>query len=97
MALNKSILLKNSRSSAGTEMEQTVNTLHKIRSISSASLYHKYIKKQQPKDIKISNDILLSGTPSVFCRSVHGTGIPTVSTKKYLILRKYKREIKNRS
>ena len=88
MALNKSISLDNPRSSERTETEDTVKTLNKTRSISSASLSDKNIKKQQQKEIKFRNDKLRSDTPSVSIMSLHGASITTVSPDKYPIPRK---------
>ena len=81
MALNKSRSLDNSRSSEGTETEDTLKPLNKTISISSTSLSDKNTKRQQPKEIK-----LISDTPSVSIMFVHGANITTISLDKYFIL-----------
>ena len=91
-ALNKSSSLDNSRPSERTETEDTVKTLNKTRSISSASLSDKNNKKQQPKEIKFRNDNLRSDTPSVSSIPVHGESITTVSPDKERIPFKDKKE-----
>ena len=58
MALNKLTSFDKSRSSSRTETEDTVKPQTKTRSISSASLYDKYTKEQQPKEIMIRNNII---------------------------------------
>ena len=88
MALNKSSSLYNSMYSERTETEGTLNPLNKTRSIPSASLSDKNIKKQQPKEINVRNEILRSDTPSVSSMYVHGVSITTVSPDKERIPRR---------
>ena len=78
MAFNKSISLDNSRDYERTETEYTVKPLDKTGSISSASLYNKNTKNQQPTEIKFRDDKLRSDTPIVSSMSIHGASITTV-------------------
>ena len=61
-----------SRSSSRTNTEDTVIPETKTRSISSASLYDKITKEQQPKEIMIRNNKLISDNWSLSSMSVHG-------------------------
>ena len=90
-ALNKSSSLDNSRPSERTETEDTVKTLNKTRSISSASLSDKNTKKQQPKEIKFRNYKLRSDSPSALSMYLHGEIIKNVSTEKDCITCKGKK------
>ena len=82
MELNKSSSLYKLGSYSRTETEDTAKPPNKTRSISSASLYNKDTKKQQPKEIKFRNDKLRSDTPSVSSMFVYGESITTVSPDK---------------
>ena len=88
--MNKLSSLDKSRSSSRTETEDTVKSQTKTRSISSASLYDKDTKEQEPKEIKFRNEKLRSDNPSVSIMYVHGSSIITVSPEKYRIPRTIK-------
>ena len=91
MALNKLNSLDKSRSTSRTETEDTVKRQNKTRSISSASLYDKDTKEQQPKVIMITNNKLISDNRSVSSMSVHGGSKMTVLPDGYCIPGKNKK------
>ena len=88
MALNKLTSLNKSRSFSRTETEDTAKPQNKTRSISSASLYDKDNKEQQPKVIIIRNKKLISDNQSVSSMSVHGGSTMTISPDGDCIPRK---------
>ena len=77
-----------SGSSSITETEDTVKPKNKNISISSASLYDKDTKQQQPKEIMIINNKLISENRSVPSMSVHVASIMTISPDRDHISRK---------
>ena len=91
-AFNKSSSLDNSRASERTETEDTLKIINKTKPISSASLFDKRTKKQQPKEIKLRNEKFRSDTPSVSSMSIHDASITTVLTDKKRIPRKIKKK-----
>ena len=91
MALNKLNSLDKSRSTSRTETEDTVKRQNKTRSISSASLYDKDTKEQQPKVIMITNNKLISDNRSVSSMSVHGGIKMTILPDGYRIPGKNKK------
>ena len=82
MALNKLTSLDKSMSYSRTETEDTVKPQNKTRSISSASLDDKYTKEQQPKELMIRNNKLISDNQSVSSMSVHGGSTTTISRRR---------------
>ena len=77
-----------SRSSSGTETEDTITPDSKTRSISSANLNDKNIKEEEPKEIRIRKNKLISDNrvfPSMY---VHGESTMTISTDGERIPRK---------
>ena len=82
MVLKKLTSLDKSRSSSRTETEDTVKLQNKARSISSASLDDKYTKEQQPKELMIRNNKLISDNQSVSSMSVHGGSTTTISRRR---------------
>ena len=80
-----------SRSSSRTETEDTVKPQNKTRSISSSSLDDKYTKEQQPKEIIIRNNKLISDNWSVSSMFVHVASITNVSPDRERIPRKNKK------
>ena len=75
-----------SRASQRTETEDTVKTLNKSRSISSASLSDKSTNIEQPKYINFRSD-----SPSISSMSRTGASVTTVSPDKQHIPLKDKR------
>ena len=88
MALNKFTSLDKSGSSFRTETIDTLKPQTKTRSISSASLYDKDTKEQQPKVIMIRNKTIISDNQSVSSMSVHGGSTSTISPDGDYISRK---------
>ena len=88
MALNKLTSLDKSRSSSRTETEDTVKSQTKTRSISSASLYDKDTKEQQPKEKMIKNKNFISDNRSVSSMFVHGWSATTILPYRDRIHRK---------
>ena len=84
--MDKSRSFDKSRSTQGTETEDTVKTLNKSRSI-SADIFPDKITKTKSKEIDISKD-----DSSLSCMSGHGASVSGESTDKQLILRKNKRK-----
>ena len=87
MALNKLTSLDKSGSSSRTETEDTVTPETKTRSNSSASLDDKNIKEQQPKEIRIIKNKLISDNRSFSSASVHGGSTTAISPNKECIPR----------
>ena len=69
-----------SRSTQVTESEDTINTLNKSRSISSASFSGKITKIEKPKEIDISKD-----NSSLSLLSRHGASVSSESRDKQRI------------
>ena len=92
MSLNKLSSLDKSGYVSRTETEDTVKPQNKTGSVSSASLDDKDTKEQQPKEVMIRNNKLISDNQSVSIMSVHGASITTVSPEKYCIPRKIKKK-----
>ena len=83
--------LDKSGSSSRTETEDKVNLQNKTRLISSASLGNKDTKEQQPKEIIVRNEKLMSDNPIVSIVSVHRSSITTVFPEKNCISREIKK------
>ena len=77
MSLDKSRLLDKSRVYKRTYIEDTVKTLNKSRSISSAILSDKSINIEHSKEINVRSD-----SPSLSIMSKPGASITTVSPDK---------------
>ena len=86
ISLEKSKSLDKSRSTQGTETEDTVKALNKSRYISSASLSDKITKIENPKEIDIRKD-----NPSLSGMSGHGASVSSVTPDKQRTTRKNKR------
>ena len=85
--MDKSRSLYKSRSTKRTETEDTVKTLNKSRSISSASFSDKSTRIEKPKELDIRKD-----NPSLSGMSGHGASVSSESPDKQCIPRKNKRK-----
>ena len=85
--MDKSRSLDKSISTQITETEDTVKTLNKSRSISSASFSNKSAKIEKPKEIDISKE-----NSSIYRMSRHGSSVSGESPYKQRIPRKNKRK-----
>ena len=92
MKLNKLTSLYKSRSSSITETDDTVIPQTKTISISSSSLDDKNTKEQQPKEIMIRNNKLISDNQFFSSMSVHGGSTTNKSPEGDCIPRKNKKK-----